>query len=152
MNAQDAAPDREALLDEVVDAQSRLLKLTMATQADAFADSTLTIAQVRALLGVFHSDTCGTGELADSLGVKPSAMTAIVQRLVDKGLVERVDDPHDRRVRLLRATAEGAAFVDRIIGARRAARRTQLRHLDDSQLAALHDIVSTIIAGEAAGD
>ncbi|HVW47354.1 MAG TPA: MarR family transcriptional regulator, partial [Solirubrobacterales bacterium] len=46
------------------------------------------------------------GELAAQAGLTSGAMTAVVDRLEDKGYVRRVPDPADRRRVLLEATDE----------------------------------------------
>jgi len=47
------------------------------------------------------------GELADLLHVDTSVASRQVGQLVDDGYAERVEDPHDRRVRRLRLTPAG---------------------------------------------
>src|SRR5688572_19066860 len=46
-------------------------------------------------------------ELADRVMLSPSGMTRLVDRLVDKGLVERRTDPEDGRVALASLTDQG---------------------------------------------
>src|ERR1044072_8739471 len=48
-------------------------------------------------------------ELADGLHCDPSNITGIVDRLGDRGLVERGSAPGDRRARTLTLTQEGTA-------------------------------------------
>jgi DNA-binding MarR family transcriptional regulator len=43
----------------------------------------------------------------------------MVQRLVEQGLLERTEDPTDRRVKQLALTAQGRALIDQAIEARR---------------------------------
>jgi DNA-binding MarR family transcriptional regulator len=64
-------------------------------------------------------------ELAAQETVTQPAMTQLVTRLEGQGLVERVKDPADARVVLVRATRAGEALVE----SRRAARVTQLAAL-----------------------
>jgi len=45
--------------------------------------------------------------IADHLHAEPSNVTAIIDRLESRGLVERSPDPGDRRVKLVAATAAG---------------------------------------------
>jgi DNA-binding MarR family transcriptional regulator len=47
------------------------------------------------------------GELAAAEQVRPPTMTRIVQALERDGLVRRDDDPNDRRIARIRATAKG---------------------------------------------
>jgi DNA-binding MarR family transcriptional regulator len=51
------------------------------------------------------------GELAALLGVDPPNLTAVIDDLEHTGLVERQAHPTDRRVKLVAATAAGAALA-----------------------------------------
>jgi DNA-binding MarR family transcriptional regulator len=52
------------------------------------------------------------GSLADFLGISASGMTALVDRLEARGLVERALDPTDGRARLVHPTEEGLRLAD----------------------------------------
>jgi DNA-binding MarR family transcriptional regulator len=54
-------------------------------------------------------------ELAAGLHCDPSNITGIVDRLGDRGLVERGSAPGDRRVKTLMLTEEGAALRMRLL-------------------------------------
>jgi DNA-binding MarR family transcriptional regulator len=54
------------------------------------------------------------GRIADVLCCDGSTVTWIVDRLEDRGLVERRSDPGDRRVRLIALTPEGRRIRDQI--------------------------------------
>jgi MarR family transcriptional regulator, organic hydroperoxide resistance regulator len=47
------------------------------------------------------------GDLATILHIHPSTLTGILQRLVAQGLLQRIDDPSDRRRAILRLTTSG---------------------------------------------
>lgn len=51
--------------------------------------------------------TCTSSELAEVFDVQKSAITAIIQRLWEKGLIERTRDEKDRRVVYLTLTEKG---------------------------------------------
>lgn len=57
---------------------------------------------------IFHSGRCTSTELADVFEVNKSAITAIINRMVDKGLIERTRDMADRRVIYLTMTASNS--------------------------------------------
>ncbi|MEU8515127.1 MarR family winged helix-turn-helix transcriptional regulator [Kitasatospora sp. NPDC001159] len=65
----------------------------------------LTPLQVKALLAA--EDPVPMRRIADHLRAEPSNVTAIIDRLESRGLVERHPDPGDRRVKLVAATAAG---------------------------------------------
>ena len=46
------------------------------------------------------------------LGIKRANMVALINELTEKGLIEKVGDPHDRRALSLTVTDAGAALLD----------------------------------------
>lgn len=54
-------------------------------------------------------------ELSEQLGLSTSAVSHLLQRLVEIGLIERREDPVDRRVRRVALTAEGQALLSTIM-------------------------------------
>jgi len=70
--------------------------------------------QVRAL-GVLDPDRpVPMSDLAEALHCDNSNVTGIVDRLEDRGLVERRSATHDRRVKMLAVTPRGAEIRDRL--------------------------------------
>ncbi|GIP35737.1 MarR family transcriptional regulator [Paenibacillus sp. J2TS4] len=72
----------------------------------------LTIEQHSLLCYIGEIKLCTPTELADFFGVGKSAITAIVTRLEDKGLIERVRDHKDRRVVYLSLTDKGEQIIE----------------------------------------
>ena len=67
----------------------------------------VTMAQGRVLMVVGHGPGCTMGELASRLGIGVSAATGLVDRLVERGVLERDSDPADRRVVRVRMSPAG---------------------------------------------
>ena len=61
-----------------------------------------------------HERQLPLGELADQLEVTPRNVTGLIDHLERDGLVERIDDPADRRLTYARLTMEGAKRLDRM--------------------------------------
>lgn len=81
----------------------------MAELADAgFADVTLAQARVFQRIGPGGSRLT---DLAEQAQVTKQSAGFIVDRLEERGYVERVPDPHDGRARLVRVAARGTAAV-----------------------------------------
>ena len=78
---------------------------------DDWADLELTIPQIRALMAL-QPGPQRMGNLSNHLGSTLSATTSIVDRLVDKGLVERAPDSTDRRVVTIGLTSLGADAME----------------------------------------
>ena len=56
------------------------------------------------------------GEISDALGHNLSAATSLIDRLVDKGMVQRSTNPADRRVVTCGLTQKGRETVQRLKG------------------------------------
>jgi len=54
------------------------------------------------------------GVLAETLSLEASSLVRVVDQLIEAGLLERHDDPHDRRAKILRLTAEGEHTAQRM--------------------------------------
>lgn len=65
--------------------------------------------------------------LADHLGIGRASIGTIVDRLQERGLVERQPDPNDRRVWRVDITADGRAMAERITDIDEVL-RAELRH------------------------
>lgn len=74
--------------------------------------SDLTYDQHYTLRYIYQNQNCTSTELADVFAVNKSAVTAIITRLVDKGLIERTRDEHDRRVVYLTLTDKGNSLFN----------------------------------------
>jgi DNA-binding MarR family transcriptional regulator len=72
----------------------------------------LTLTQARAL-GFAACEPLSQRRLAERFGCDPSNISVLVDRLVERELVERRPDPADGRVKLIVATDAGRALAER---------------------------------------
>ena len=105
------APDRQVW--------ELLVDLSMSRVRQRFLDTVtelgLSFPQAHALKVLRPGDPIAMRELAGGLHCDPSNITGIVDRLGDRGLVERGSAPGDRRVKTLMLTEEGAALRMRLL-------------------------------------
>lgn len=114
--------DFETAVD-IVQATSRVLVGVAVRALPEAAD--VTMAQWRALVVLGFRGEVNVNALAAELGVNPSTCTRLCDRLVAKGLLDRVTSPDSRREVLLRLSRAGQALVRR----RGARRRRELEQL-----------------------
>jgi long-chain acyl-CoA synthetase len=76
----------------------------------ALAQMDLTLPQYR-VLGILAEGAAAASALAERLVVRPSSVTAIIDGLVARGLVDRRHEEGDRRRIALRLTEEGARII-----------------------------------------
>lgn len=74
----------------------------------------LSMVQFFALRFIGLHERPNLGDVAQALGVSNAAATKLIDRLVKKGLVSRVEDPVDRRERRLGLTKQGEGFFTAI--------------------------------------
>ena len=79
----------------------------------------LSTTQLNTLMRLYYHGACPISDIVDHLGVTKAATSQLAQRLVEQGLVERSEDPDDRRVKQLTLTAGGRALIDQGIEVRR---------------------------------
>jgi DNA-binding MarR family transcriptional regulator len=75
----------------------------------------LTMAQLKALILLVQSGGLRSRDLADGLGIAPSAVTPLVDRLVDQKLVKRENDAGDRRIVWIRPAAKAITLHDKLM-------------------------------------
>ncbi|MFO0760730.1 MAG: MarR family transcriptional regulator [Byssovorax sp.] len=76
-------------------------------------DEDLSVAQVAALYLLDERGRLRVGEVAEVIGRPLPQASRLVDDLVQRGLVLRVEDEQDRRARVLSLSAKGRAFIAR---------------------------------------
>jgi len=94
------------LIDRYLEASFTVNRKLNALTRDLLPDE-LTLDQSTALRYLRDHGCTTSSELAEVFCVGKSSITAIITRLSDKNLIERVPDEKDRRVTYLKATPEG---------------------------------------------
>jgi DNA-binding MarR family transcriptional regulator len=103
----------------VLDWSSLVVRLSM-HDLNRYARATgLSLAQINVLLHLYYKGPREVMEFADFMQVSPAGASQMVERLVQQGLVRRVETTEDRRVRLVHLTDEGQQLVMESIAARR---------------------------------
>jgi len=81
-----------------------------------------------------HHDAMPMGKLADILDASMSSATGIIDRMEERGLVERVRVPDDRRIVLVRPTQAGLDLVDEVELVKSEVMEDAIARLDPAQL------------------
>jgi DNA-binding MarR family transcriptional regulator len=112
------AAERAALVQQLEHAQQSFERRALSAMAEPLISTSLTMQQLKVLTLIAIDPERASGHnLAGLLSVSVATMSGLVDRLVDHGMVERVLDPADRRVRRLVVTAEGGATLRSLLSA-----------------------------------
>jgi MarR family transcriptional regulator, 2-MHQ and catechol-resistance regulon repressor len=120
----DETMTRSATAEETSEAQATALKLwvvlsraqnsVQAHLQQSVSAHQLTLTEFAILEVLYHKGPLLLGEVQRRILVSSGGVTYLVDRLTQKGLVERRDCPQDRRARYAALTAAGEELIDRI--------------------------------------
>jgi DNA-binding MarR family transcriptional regulator len=142
--------ERAQLINKIMQLQRQLGRALRQCEPDAWTGLNLTIAQLKTLFFITRQGSTNSSKLAAALGVTPADTTGLVDRLVARGLVSRTDNPEDRRMLSLQATAKGEALVTKLRGTTMSLLSDVLARMSVDELATLaQGIIALVKAAEA---
>ena len=104
---------KSELADQFMELAEYLNRQMHPGRLDEWEELDMTIPQIRTLVLLKHMGPMRMGSISVFLGRALSATTTVVDRLVEKELVDRVSDPGDRRVVICELTESGHTAVER---------------------------------------
>jgi DNA-binding MarR family transcriptional regulator len=111
------SPTKE--LTEVIHEWSEVFMRRSGRDFKRFMDETgLSFSQLNVLMRLFHGSNSGVSEIGEQMGVTSAAASQAIDRLVLLGLIERTEDPKDRRAKRLALTPKGRTLIESGIEAR----------------------------------
>jgi DNA-binding MarR family transcriptional regulator len=135
------AARRADVLAQIAELEPQMLRVLGPAQARDWVDVDLTMSQLKMMfvlscaMGPTSDPGLRVSEVARGLGVTLPTVTAVMDKLVERGLVRRDDDPLDRRQHVCRLTPDGQSLVQRLMAGRRAFTNALMEQLDDDELA-----------------
>jgi DNA-binding MarR family transcriptional regulator len=144
---------RSDLMARIIELEPQMLRVLGPAQARDWVDVDLTMSQLKMMFVLSSamgpadgSSGLRVGEVARGLGVTLPTVTAVMDKLVERGLVRRDEDPLDRRQHVCRLTTDGQALLHRLMAGRRAFTHALLEHLDEDELAAFLRGMQVVLA------
>ena len=148
-----ASPAREELLDQLLDLQPRMRQRFDAVLPRGLCATFsselggVTQHQVEVLGTLVRRGRVTMNELAALLAVGPSSATQLVDRLINRELVERHTDPGDRRLVWIVATPRAHALTTQFAELKREIVRSLAGGLTDEELTVFVDLLAKLADG-----
>jgi DNA-binding MarR family transcriptional regulator len=101
--------------EELVSRLMELFARTLDHQGTCLETLELTYAQAKLIWRLEAGDTPSLKEAARRCGVDPSNLSGVVDQLTERGLVASRPGVHDKRVRVIRLTADGVRLRRRLV-------------------------------------
>jgi DNA-binding MarR family transcriptional regulator len=136
-----AAPSKHGIIRlinrvriELIDAMDREL-----------AQFDITAPQLIVLASVANREADSASQLCKSISYDPGAMTRMIDRLEQKGLVRRVPRPEDRRAMTLELTAAGKALYPQLLAAKQTVQAQFLRGFGKDEVVLLEKLLNRLL-------
>ena len=143
-------PERRARVERVVATYETLMLRVAAAHAPEFLGVGVTMSQAKVLYLVQGDRGLRMSELSARLGVSLSTISGMVERLVDQGLLDRRDDPADRRQVILRITDAGATQLELFRELNVGQFRDMLAGIDEADLAVVERALDILVTAAGA--
>ena len=137
--------DRAEEIRDVLELQDELIRHRAVWDVEPWLGLDMSTPQFKALLLIYEEEGVRMRELARRLGGSFSNATVLVDRLVERSLVERMAEPQDRRVVLVRVTEEGQRLVERLVTSWRTLSPSLLKNLVPEDLATVRDALCVLL-------
>jgi len=105
----------------------------------------ITAPQLIVLASVANKEADSAAGLCKSISYDPGAMTRMIDRLEQKGLVRRVPNPDDRRAMNLELTAAGRALYPQLIAAKETVQAQFLRGFGKAEVQQLESFLNRML-------
>lgn len=139
--------ERKHTVDHILAIEKHIYQWVQLGGLPSWAEVDLTMPQLKVLILADRRRPMPTSQVARTLGMTLSTATGVVDRLVGQGLIERLEDPSDRRMVLLRATADGKELTDRLMRGGRVRLKEILNQLGDDELRTVADALDLLSKG-----
>ena len=128
---------RESQIQEIIELTSRLHR---PVDPAVMHKMGLSPAQSGMLFMLYHRSGDTMKDFADHMSISKSAVTQLVEPLIDKGYVRRNLNPNDKRQAMLQITAAGKQKLKQIKQHKAEGIRSALSVLNEAELEQLHKI------------
>ena len=131
------------------DALRRLVDLVSHGSGAVFTlmnDASITLPQVLLISRVEKFGSASLSDLAEGSTASTAALSQMIERLVQQGLLDRAEDPVDRRRKAIRITARARALLRKLEAARSHDYELGLSSLGDDLRTRLAAVLERVVA------
>jgi DNA-binding MarR family transcriptional regulator len=146
-----AATSPEPSLDTLADLHEAYFRRVRAASLPAWLRLNLSVPQLRLLHLLVFDGPQLSGSLAQALGVTPSTVTGLCDRLLERGLIRREEDSTDRRCTRVFATDTGHALVTEHFSSTREHLLRILENLSTPQRALVEQALEALVSAATRG-
>jgi MarR family transcriptional regulator, organic hydroperoxide resistance regulator len=106
--------------------------------------SGLSMAQFGILMQLHYQQHCGISDISSRMDITNAAASQLVDKLVQAGLLERSEDPNDRRAKQLKLTEKGRDLVETGMAERYVWVDTLVTRLEPAEIEKVAEVMSLL--------
>jgi DNA-binding MarR family transcriptional regulator len=133
-------------IERALEGYAQIVQLMSATRTPEFPDPHVTMAQMRVLMLLSAIGEARMSDIAHQLGITPSTLSSLVDRLVEAGLATRKDDPRDRRSVVVALAPAGMRMLDQFNELGAGALRSLLEQVPDRDIVTVNKAIELLVA------
>ena len=115
------------------------------SQKECCSDLSIPPSHIRVIFYLIHYNSSPISQIADSLGISKPNMTPIIDNLINYGLVNRYNDPNDRRILRVELTKKAFNLLDAFRVAICNLFKEKISALSDDDIVTLDNSISNLI-------
>ena|SRR5579862_214088 len=145
--------NRQKLIQDAVESMATVREAFAHTHGPMFKKHGYGMPHLKLMMKMADSDEgISVSELSEKMAVTPGAITQFIDKLVDKGMVERFEDPKDRRIVRIKLTGAAKAKFQKIRSFYLEKTSDMFNNLSDSELKQLAAILKKVETNAAGND
>ena len=131
-------------INQIVETLSQVMRLMK--KEISFTDTLkhLSMLQIQTIIYLYNNANVSMGDIAGHFRVEMPSATSLLNKLFDQKLVERRDDPTDRRVVKVSLTGEGKILAKKAMAERRNHMKKMLSYLSVKEQSGLLEIMRSL--------
>jgi len=143
-------PKQEELIERILELGDRAFRELIPILPTEWLQLDLTMPQLKVVLLIFMNGPARMSDIASALGVSLATATGVVDRLVERDIIVRENQPEDRRVVLCRLSEKGQKLISGLWQLARERLKELLELANVSQLQLITEALEVLLeAGEA---
>ena len=111
INVKERSADKQQRIAKIIDLERKFGERIRTSSLRDWMALGLTAVQLKSLFYIVRTSNANSKKLSDALGVTPANITGVIDRLIERGMVHRVENAEDRRITLLQATLKGKKLI-----------------------------------------
>jgi DNA-binding MarR family transcriptional regulator len=105
---------KQQIIHNIISLQQQFDQIMVHHRLQHWMTTDLTTMQFKCLLYIVKTGVATSVKLAGIMGVTPADVTRLINRLIKQDLVQRQENPQDRRFFLLQATLKGKQLIEKL--------------------------------------